>query len=70
MTTQIERAIQLYNEAALADEQGNLECAETLYMESRRIFEQSGGVHRPDATNIMKAIAFMKEKLRTRPAPL
>jgi hypothetical protein len=70
MTKHIEHAIQLYNEASLADEQGNFERAEMLYMESRCIFEQSGGAHRPDAANIMKAIAFMKENLQTIPAPL
>lgn len=62
MTAQIEHAIQLYNEATLADEQGNLERAEMLYTESRRIFEQVGDIPRPNAANIMKAIAFMKKK--------
>src|SRR5688572_16500102 len=63
MTKHIECAIQLYHEASLADEQGNIERAEMLYMESRRIFEHAGGPHRLDAANIMNAIAFMKQKI-------
>lgn len=63
MTKHIECAIQLYKEALLADDQGNIERAEMLYMESRRIFEHAGGRYRLEAANIMNAIAFMKQKI-------
>ena len=62
MTTQIENATMLYTEASQADQRGNFERAEMLYMESRRIFEHAGLRHRVDAANIMNAIAFMKQK--------
>src|SRR5215510_3195951 len=63
MSKNIERAILLYNEALHAEEQRNFERAEMLYMESYRIFEHEGGVHRLDAANIMNAIALMKQKI-------
>ena len=63
MTRNIEHAILLYNEAARAEGQGNLERAEMLYMESRRIFEYEGGAHRLDAANIMNAVAIMKQRM-------
>ena len=62
MTTRIEHAIQLYEEASLAEEQGNIDRAEVLYLESRDMFLKEGGSHLIDATNIMNAVAFMKEK--------
>ena len=62
MSTRIEHAIQLYDEASLAEEQGNLDRAEVLYLESPDIFLKEGGNHWIDAANIMNAIAFMKEK--------
>ncbi len=62
MSRNIEYAVQLYNEAAVSEEQGNFERAEMLYMESRRIFEHEGGIHRLDAAVVMKMVAFMKEK--------
>src|SRR5215510_15082911 len=63
MTTQIDHAILLYKEASRADQQGNIERAEMLYMESRRIFEHAGGIHRLDAARIMNAIAGMKQHI-------
>ena len=63
MTTQIEHANLLYKEASHADRQGNMERAEMLYMESRRIFEHAGGIHRLDASRIMNAIACMKQHI-------
>jgi len=63
MTTQIDHAILLYKEASRADQQGNIERAEMLYMESRRIFEHAGGIHRLDAARIMNAFAGMKQHI-------
>jgi hypothetical protein len=62
MSRNIECAIQLYNEAALSEEQGHFERAEMLYMESQRIFEHEGSAYQLDAALVMKMIAFMKEK--------
>lgn len=62
MSQNIEYAIRLYNEAALSEEQGNLERAEMLYMESHRIFEHEGSTYQLDAALVMKMIAFMKER--------
>ena len=57
------RAIQLCDEASAAGEQGNLDRAEVLYLESRELFLQQGGAHFLDAFQIMKRIAYMKESL-------
>src|SRR5436190_24387317 len=62
MSTQITRAILLYEEARVAENQGNINRAEVLYVESKEIFMQQGGVHLVDAANIMNAIALMKTK--------
>src|SRR5215216_8166418 len=62
MSTRIERAVQLYEEASRAEEQGNVDRAEVLYLESRDFFLHEGGAHFIDAANIMNAIAFLKEK--------
>lgn len=62
MSKNIECAIQLYNEAAVSEEQGHFERAEMLYMESQRIFEHEGGAYQMDAAIVMKMIAFMKQK--------
>lgn len=62
MSTQITRAILLYQEARAAENQGNINRAEVLYVESSEIFMQQGGVYLVDAANIMNAIALMKAK--------
>ncbi len=62
MSTQITRAILLYEEARAAENQGNINRAEVLYMESKEIFMQEDGEHLVDAANIMNAIALMKVK--------
>ena len=62
MSTQIARALQLHQEARLAEEQGNLDRAEVLYVESKEIFLQNGGAYLIDTALIMNAIACMKEK--------
>jgi len=62
MSTQITRAILLYEEARAAENQGNINRAEVLYVESKEIFTQQGGVHLVDAANIMNTIALMKTK--------
>jgi tetratricopeptide (TPR) repeat protein len=62
MSTQIARAVQLHDEARLAEEQGNVDRAEVLYVESKEIFLQNGGAYLIDTALIMNAIASMKEK--------
>ena len=62
MSTQITRAVQLHYEASAANEQGNVNRAEVLYVERKEIFMQQGGEHFVDAANIMNAIALMKTK--------
>ena len=62
MSTQITRAILLYEEAGAAENQGNINRAEVLYVESKEIFMQQGGVHLVDAANSMNAMALMKTK--------
>lgn len=61
MSTPVARAFQLHEEARLAEEQGNIDRAEVLYVESREIFLQNGGAYLIDTAMIMNAIASMKE---------
>ena len=63
MSALVTRAIQLCEEAGAAAEQGNIDRAEVLYLESRELFLQEGGAHFVDAFQIMKRIAYMKESL-------
>ena len=62
MPAQLARAAQLREEARLAEEQGNIDRAEVLYVESRDIFMHEGGAYFIDTALIMNAIASMKEK--------
>ncbi len=62
MSKNIEHAIRLYNEAAASEEQGHLERAEMLYLESQRIFEHAGSPYQMDAALVLRMIAFMKER--------
>jgi tetratricopeptide (TPR) repeat protein len=62
MSRQIARAAQLHREASTANEQGNINRAEVLYTESRELFLREGGEYFVEASNIMNAVALMKEK--------
>ena len=64
MSTQIIRATQLHQEASTAHQQGNINRAEVLYVESREIYLHEGGEHFVEAANIMNALALMKAKHR------
>ena len=60
MFAQLARATQLLEEARLSTEQGNIDRAEVLSLESKEIFMQAGGAHFIDTAGIMNAIARMK----------
>lgn len=62
MSTPIIRAAQLHQEASTANQQGNIDRAEVLYVESREIFLREGGEYFVEAANIMNALALMKER--------
>jgi tetratricopeptide (TPR) repeat protein len=64
MPASIPRAIQLRDEARLAEDQGNIDRAEVLYVESKEIFMNEGGAYLVDTAMIMNAIASMKEKYK------
>ncbi len=62
MSTQIIRATHLREEASTAHQQGNLNRAEVLYVESLEIFVREGGEYFVEAANIMNTLAVMKQK--------
>ena len=62
MPATIARAFQLREEASLAEEQGNIDRAEVLYVESKEIFLQNGNIHLINAALNLNAIASMKAK--------
>ena len=61
MTTEIERAVEFYKKACLAEEQGKGDLAEIYYLKSRFLFEQAGSAHFMDAANALNALAFLRE---------
>ena len=61
MSTEIERAVEFYNKACLAEEQGQITLAEVYYLKSSALFEQIGGSHMLAATKVLKALASLRE---------
>ena len=64
MPATLASAFQLREEASLAEEQGNVDRAEVLYVESKEIFLHNGSTHLIDAALNLNAIASMKAKIR------
>src|SRR5258706_13845623 len=63
MSMQVERAIELYQQASDAEKQGNVERAEALYLECVDIFKQAGDMHIADAANVLNTPGFMRQEL-------
>jgi len=61
MCTTIEKAVELYNRACTAEEQGELNLAEVYYLKSWAAFEKAGGRHALNAANALNALAFLRE---------
>ena len=61
MSTEIDCAIELYNNALIAEEKGDMELAELCYLKSAHLFQQAGGTHLMDATNGLNALGFLRE---------
>lgn len=60
MYTEIKKAVELYNQACLAEEQGQMNLAEVYYLKSAYAFEQVGGTHMLNAANAFNTLAFLR----------
>jgi len=59
-TTEIERAVEFYNKASIAEEKGEMDLAEVYYLKSWGVFERVGGKYYPNAANALNALAFLR----------
>lgn len=62
MTDNIERAIQLMEQSASAESEGDLEQAEGFCREALSIVEQEGGPESPDAANVLHSLGWLLEQ--------
>jgi len=58
--SEINRAVQLYNQAHSAERAGCEELAEVYYLKSCAMFEQAGGIHYVNAANALNALAGLR----------
>lgn len=61
MCTEIKCAIELYNKACQAEDDGMATLAEVYYLKSEVLFEQAGGMHFLNAANSLNALAFLRK---------
>jgi len=61
MSTIVEQAVEFYNKACLAEEQGEMNLSEVYYLKSAYAFEQAGGTHMLNAANAFNSLAFLRE---------
>jgi len=61
MRTEIKKAVELYNEACIAEERGEMNLAEVYYLKSVYAFEEAGGRHTLNAANALNALAALRQ---------
>lgn len=61
MCTEIKCAVELYNKACQAENDGMATLAEVYYLKSEVLFEQAGGMHFLNAANSLNALAFLRK---------
>ena len=61
MCTEIKCALELYNKACQAENDGMPTLAEVYYLKSEVLFEQAGGMHFLNAANSLNALAFLRK---------
>jgi len=62
MSTGIKQAIELYNQAALAKQQGRGYLAEMYYLKSWALFEQAGDIYYVNAASALNALAGVRRE--------
>lgn len=61
MSTEVERAMKIYDEAHQAEEQKQFDAAEKHYVKSANLFQQIGGTHSMEAARVLNALSFLRE---------
>jgi tetratricopeptide (TPR) repeat protein len=61
MYIDIHQAIELYNQACLAEQEGKANLAEVYYLKSWALFEQAGDRYYVNATQILNALAHLRQ---------
>jgi hypothetical protein len=61
MHIQIHQAVELYNQACLAEQEGKPNLAEVYYLKSWAMFEEAGGSHYVNAANALNALAYLRQ---------
>jgi len=61
MYIEIHQAIELYNQACLAEQEGKAELAEVYYLKSWTLFEQAGERYYVNAANALNALAHLRQ---------
>ena len=61
--SEINRAVQLYNQAHSAAQAGRADLAEVYYLKSCAMFEQAGGIYFVNATNALNAPLIEPQRL-------
>ena len=70
MRTEIKCAVELYNKACQAENDGLPTLAEVYYLKSEVLFEQAGGIHFLNAANSLNALAFLRKSTGDDPGAL
>ena len=61
MYIEIHQAVELYNQACLAEQEGKANLAEVYYLKSWALFEQAGGTHYMNAAHALNALAYLRQ---------
>jgi len=63
MRTEIKQAVELYNQAHFAEQEGRASIAEVYYLKSWALFEQGGDRYYVKAANALNALACLRHSL-------
>ncbi len=61
MYIEVHQAIELYNQACLAEQEGKANLAEVYYLKSWTLFEQAGERYYVNAANALNALAHLRQ---------
>jgi len=61
MYIEVHQAIELYNQACLAEQEGKANLAEVYYLKSWALFEEAGERYYVNAANALNALAHLRQ---------
>ena len=61
MYIEVYQAIELYNQAGLAEQEGKANLAEVYYLKSWALFEQAGERYYVNAANALNTLAYLRQ---------